>query len=289
MTISSLGKYNLNTINRRLIGKGIIHIFLILGSIVFLFPFVWLISTSLKLESQMYAIPPQLIPKPVTFEHFINLFKYFNFFKYLTNTVFLTLTNGMGAIVSSTIVGYGFARLRFPGRDKLFFLVLASIMIPQQVVMIPLYLIYRNLGWINTFFPLWIPSFFGSAFNIFLMRQFLRTIPRELEESALIDGANNLQIFTRIMIPLIRPVIITVTIFTFMGVWNDFMGPLIYLNSEAKFTLALALRVFQQGHSSEPGLMMAAASLMTLPLVVFFFVAQKQFIEGVIITGLKEG
>ena len=223
--------------------------------------------------------------------------KYFNNYRdvlrmvplgaYVKNSLLLVALNILGQIIGSSLVAFSFARLRWPARDFCFVLVLATLMIPPQVTMIPVFLIFKNLGWYNTLRPLYVPAFFGSAFYIFLLRQFMRSIPGDLEDSAKIDGCGYFGIYLRIILPLIKPALAAIGIFTFMGTWNDFMGPLIYLNDQQLYPLSLglfALQVFQGGNY---GLMMAAAVLMTLPVILLFFAAQRQFIQGVTLTGLK--
>ncbi|HQE84497.1 MAG TPA: ABC transporter permease subunit [Candidatus Hydrogenedentes bacterium] len=206
---------------------------------------------------------------------------------YLRNSLVLVVLNVLGQIVGSSLVAFSFARLRWPARDFCFFLVLATLMIPPQVTMIPVFLIFKNLGWYNTLKPLWVVSFFGSAFYIFLLRQFMRSIPGDLEDSAKIDGCGYLGIYWRIIMPLIKPALATIGIFTSLAVWNDFMGPLIYVNDQALYPLSLglfALKVFKTG---DYGLMMAGAVMMTLPIIILFFVAQREFIQGITLTGMK--
>ena len=223
--------------------------------------------------------------------------KYFNNYRdvlrmvplgaYVKNSLLLVALNILGQIIGSSLVAFSFARLRWPARDFCFVLVLATLMIPPQVTMIPVFLIFKNLGWYNTLRPLYVPAFFGSAFYIFLLRQFMKSIPADLEDSAKIDGCGYFGIYLRIILPLIKPALAAIGIFTFMGTWNDFMGPLIYLNDQQLYPLSLglfALQVFQGGNY---GLMMAAAVLMTLPVILLFFAAQRQFIQGVTLTGLK--
>ena len=268
--------------------RGLLHLALIIGAVIFSFPMVWLISTSLKTDMQIFKIPPEIIPKPVVFTSYQKVFKYFKFGKYLGNTLLTVAGNCLGVYVTAPLVAYSFSRIQWKGRGICFTVLLATMMIPGYVTMIPLYIFFSKIGWVNTLFPLWVPAWFGGgAYNIFLLRQFMLTIPKELEESARIDGAGRLTIFMKIMRPLVRPALTTVTIFTFMNTWNDFMGPLLYLSDSNKYTLSLGLQLFQQGQSGEFGMMMAASVLVTLPIIVFFFVGQKQFIEGVVLTGIK--
>jgi ABC-type glycerol-3-phosphate transport system permease component len=209
--------------------------------------------------------------------------------RYVGNSVYLVVLNLVGQIIGSSLVAFAFARLRWPGRDFYFVLVLATLMIPPQVTMIPVFLVVKELGWYNTMLPLWVPSFFGSAFFIFLLRQFMKGIPRDLEDSAKIDGCGYWGIYWRIIMPLVKPALATIGIFTFMAVWNEFMGPLIYLTDQVLYPLSLGLFALQAVHVLSPnhGLMMAAAVLMTAPVIAIFFVAQRQFIQGITLTGLK--
>ncbi|MBM3277200.1 MAG: carbohydrate ABC transporter permease [Candidatus Handelsmanbacteria bacterium] len=192
-----------------------------------------------------------------------------------------------GQLLSCSLVAYAFARLRWPGREVLFGVLLATMMLPGQVTMIPVFLIFKSLGWYNTLKTLWVPSFFGSAFFIFMLRQFMRAIPTDLEDAARIDGCGPFGIYWRIILPLIKPALAAVAIFTFMGAWNDFMGPLIYLNDQRLYPLALGLFDFRSQHGGEYGMLMAASTLMTLPVIGVFFLAQKYFIQGVTLTGMK--
>ncbi|MCL4219450.1 MAG: carbohydrate ABC transporter permease, partial [Candidatus Hydrogenedentes bacterium] len=208
---------------------------------------------------------------------------------YLKNSFLLVGLNILGQILGSSLVAFAFARLKWPGREFYFVLVLATLMIPPQVTMIPLFLIFRELGWYNTLRPLWVPAFFGSAFYIFLLRQFMRGIPKELEDSAKIDGCGYFGIYWRVILPLVKPALATIGIFTFMTVWNDFMGPLIYLSDQRLYPLSLGLFALQvvQGPNINYGVMMAASVIMTIPVIALFFAAQRQFIQGITLTGLK--
>ncbi len=205
----------------------------------------------------------------------------------LWNTVQVTVLVILGTILSSSLVAFSFARLRWPGRDLLFVIMLATMMVPAAVTMLPVFLIYRSLGWIDTLRPLWFGAFFGSGFNIFLLRQFFMTIPNDLEDAAKIDGCGFFTIYWKIMLPLIKPALAALTIFAFMGSWNNFMGPLIYISSPEKMTLAYALQLFQGAHGGEPAMMMAAATLVMLPVLIVFFFTQRYMIQGVTLTGIK--
>ena len=206
---------------------------------------------------------------------------------FLWNTLFLSILSIIGTVLSSSLVAFAFSRLRWPGRDIWFVVLLATMMVPGAVTMLPVFVIFRSLGWVDTLRPLWVPAFFGSAFNIFLLRQFFMTIPMDLEDAAKIDGCSYFGIYWRIMLPLIKPALAAVTIWTFMGAWNNFMGPLIYISSPEKMPLAYALQLFQSQHGGEPGMLMAAATMVMLPVLMLFFFTQRYFIEGVTLTGIK--
>ncbi len=206
---------------------------------------------------------------------------------FLGNTLQVTVLSILGTLLGSSMVAYGFARLRFPGRDALFVVLLGTMMLPQAVTMMPVFLIFRWLGWIDTLKPLWVPSFFGSAFNIFLLRQFFLGIPTELEDAAKIDGCSYIGIFWRIMLPQIKPALAALTIMAFMGAWNDFRNPLIYISSPEKETLAYALQLYQTSHGGEPGLLMAASTMVMIPVLALFFFTQRYFIQGITLTGIK--
>ena len=263
-------------------------IVVVTGALIFSIPFVWLMSTALKSREQLFVWPPVWIPSPVAWENFPNAWNYATFDVYLINTLIVTITAMIGTVLSASLVAFGFARLRFPGKDFLFLCVIATLMLPYAVTLIPVYILFSKLGWINTFLPLIVPSFFGGgAFSIFLLRQFFRTIPKDLEDAARIDGASTWRIWWTIFIPLSKPAIATVAIFNFIFHWNEFLAPLIYLHDQKKYTLAIGLQQFLSEHTAEWDLLMAASAMMTLPLVVIFFFAQRYFIQGIVMTGLK--
>lgn len=256
-------------------------------AIIFLFPFYWMVSTSIKPQTQLFVVPPILIPSPLVWDNYSRMLQFMPFFRFILNTLLITILVLGGVMFACPLGAYSFARLRWPGRDIAFLGVLGSMMLPSQVTLIPQYLMFKQLGWIDTWQPLWVPAWFGSAFYIFLLRQFFMTIPRELEDAAKIDGASYLTIYARIMIPLVTPAIATVAIFSFMGSWNNFVGPLIYINTPDLMPMALALRRFQNLYSSRFDLMMCAATVMALPPVVLFFFTQRYFIQGIALTGIK--
>lgn len=269
--------------------SSILHAALILISLVFLFPILWMVSTSLKGFDQAVQVPPVWIPSPVVWSNYVEVTtETMDFWKYFQNTLLLCTLNVIGTVASCSLVAYGFARIDWPGRDYFFAATLATMMIPQPVLLVPLYQLFRDLGWLGTFRPLWVPAFFASAYNIFLIRQFFLTLPKDLSEAAYIDGCNEWRIFWNIILPLSKPVLMVVGLFSFMYVWNDFMGPLIYLTDPNHFTLALGLQAYQsQLGGTEVHLLMAAAALMALPVIILFLFTQRTFIEGISLTGLK--
>jgi len=275
-------------ISNRTIRKGFTYALLVLVAFALLLPLVWMISASLKGDEEIFAIPPTWIPETLHWQNYAEVFERMPFLAYLRNTTFITVLTIIGTVFSSSLVAYAFACLRWPGRDKLFIFVIATMMLPMHVVMIPLYVIFRELGWLNTYKPLIVPAFLGGgAFNIFLLRQFFLGIPKDLFDAARIDGCSEFRIYLTIALPLAKPAMITVAILTFMFSWNDFLGPLIYLSDQAKNTLALGLALFVGQHSTEWGILMAASIIMMIPMVIIFFVFQRYFIRGFTMSGLK--
>lgn len=274
--------------NRHAIQQGLAHLSLILFGISFLFPFVWMLSTSLKPEAQIFRWPPEWIPEEFVWSNFPEALTFVPFGLYFQNTMIICLFTVLGTVLSAAVVAYGFARIEWKGRNVFFFIMLTTMMLPYQVVMIPLFLVFKELGWVGTFKPLIIPAFFGAnAFFIFLLRQFFLTIPYELSDAARIDGCSEFRIFWQIVMPLSRPALATVGLFTFMNSWNDFLGPLIYLNDESKYTIALGLQQFIGQYGTQWGMLMAASTVATLPIIIIFFFAQKTFIQGISTTGIK--
>ncbi|HUU90633.1 MAG TPA: carbohydrate ABC transporter permease [Phycisphaerae bacterium] len=277
----------LQTQARRRMGNLMVHIVLLGLLVVFLGPFFWLVSTSLKTDEMMFKLPPQWIPDPVTLQHYRKALLEFPALKYMGNTLIIVVCNTIGTLVSCSMAAYAFSRLKWPDRWLIFALLLATMMIPFQVTMIPQFIMFTKLHWVDTFLPLIVPWFFGNAFFIFLLRQFFMTIPEELLEAARLDGASEWRVFWQIVLPLSKPALLTVMIFSALRAWNDFMGPLIYLTSEKNRTIALGLAHLRGVQVTEWGLMMAAALLMVLPALLLFFVAQRFFIEGIALTGTK--
>jgi len=268
--------------------KAFVYTLLCAGASVLLLPFLWMVSTALKVEDKVMAYPPQWIPDPLVWRNFIDGWTSLPFTLYLRNTCIITGTVIIGVLFTASLAAYSFARLRWPGRNILFICTLATMMLPAQVTMIPVYLLFRGLGWLNTFKPLTIGAWLGGgAFNIFLLRQFFMTIPLELEDAARIDGCSSFGIYRHIMLPLAKPCLAVVAIFSFIGTWNDFLGPLIYLTTPDKLTLALGLQFFQGHYGVTLHYLMAVSLLVMTPCLVLFFLAQKYFISGIALTGLK--
>jgi multiple sugar transport system permease protein len=280
---------------RRLVQTSATHLVLILLSVVFLGPFFWLVSTSLKVLPETVSQHPIWIPKHLEWHNYKDAFMfdsdrlgYIPFLYYTRNTIILCWLTVVGTVFSNALAAYGFARLQWRGREIFFVITLATMMVPFPVVMVPLYTLFRSMGWIGTLRPLWVPAFFGSAFNIFLLRQFFRGIPFELSEAATIDGASEWLIFRTVVVPLAKPALAVVALFTFLGTWTDFFGPLIYLVQQKTFTLSLGLQFYQsQDSGTHWNLLMAATTIVILPLIVLFFFTQKLLIQGIALTGLK--
>jgi len=260
----------------------------VLGSIVILFPVAWMLSTSLKTKFGAVQLPPQWIPTHPQWHNYVDALTFNPFHIYLKNTVFYAGVGVLGTLLSNSFIAYGFARLRAPGRDKIFLLVLSTMMLPYPVTLIPTYILFSKLGWLNSFKPLLVPVFFGSAYNIFLLRQFYRGIHREMDEAARIDGCGFFGIWWRIILPLSKPALAAVAIMDFMWRWNNFMGPLLYLDQREKYTLSLGLQMFRAPFGGTHMHWLMAASLVTvLPCIIVFFATQRYFIQGIVITGLK--
>jgi multiple sugar transport system permease protein len=264
------------------------HLLLILIVAVSIMPLFYMISTSVKPDGAEFVFPIQWIPDRIAWENYSIAFKAVPTLTFLKNTLFISLVSLVGELLTSSLVAYGFARLRFPGRDFLFGLMLSTMMLPFFVTMIPLFILYSSLGWINTFYPLTVPAFFGgSPFFIFLLRQFYLSLPKELDDAARIDGAGFFRTWWSVLLPLTGPALATVAILSLVFHWNDFTGPLIILNSNDKFTLALGIRLFRDQFTIHFNQTMAYATMMTLPMITMFFVFQKYFIQGISTTGLN--
>ncbi len=272
----------------RRLWKGMILTILIVGAFIMSLPFVWLVSSSFKLEEKIFVFPPEWIPNPFRPQNYVDALLYKPFGLYFFNTMRIVTLNLVAILLSASFCGYGFARIRFPGRDFWFALVLATLMIPYFVLMVPQFIMFSRLGWVDTIYPLTIPFFFGGgAFNIFLFRQFFRSLPEELADAGRIDGCTEFGIYWRIMMPLCKPALATVAVFTFLAAWNDYIGPLLYLRSDYNFTVAIGLATFRGVMRTEWNLLMAASTAMILPVILLFFFAQRYFVDGLVLSGLK--
>ncbi|GGH87192.1 multiple sugar transport system permease protein [Pullulanibacillus pueri] len=256
------------------------HVVLILLGLVFLFPFIWLILTSLKSETEIFAMPPTIFPSHPQWKNYVDALTSMPFLLYIKNTLVLVAINIIGQLFSAPLIAYSIAKINWKGRNIVFALVIATIILPPQVTMIPVYIIFSQLGWVNTYLPLTIGSFLGTAFNIFLCRQFLLGIPNEYSDAARVDGAGEFRIYWNIMYPLLKPALATVSIFTFEAVWHDFLSPLIYLNDQSLWTISLGLQGFLSQHDTQWELLMAAATMFTIPSVLVFFFGQKYFLQA---------
>jgi ABC-type glycerol-3-phosphate transport system permease component len=252
-----------------------------------LIPLLWMLSSSLKPTWQIFETPPRWLPDPPRWENYREALTTLPFGLYLRNTTVITLLTIVGHLLSCTLVAYAFARLRAPGRDTLFVVMLATLMLPYPVTMTPLYVIFHRLGWINTFLPLTVPAFLGSPFYIFLLRQFFLTIPRDFEDAARIDGANIVQILAWVIVPMVAPALATVTLFTFQASWNDFLAPLIYLQRPDLYTVTLGLQFFRSTYTTNWAYLMAASLATMLPVIAVFFAAQRYFLAGISLAGIK--
>ena len=272
---------------RRNIWNMIIYLMLIVGSLMFILPLFWALSSSFKSDYQVMQYPPQWIPSPLRWQNYPEALTYVPFGRFALNTLFIAALAILGNLLSCTIIAYGFARLRAPGKNFFFILMLSTMMLVEPVRIIPLYIEFNKLGWIDSYLPLIVPAFFGSPFYIFLLRQFFMNIPLELEEAALIDGANRLQILWKVIVPLSKPALAAVAIFNFQGVWNDFLYPLVFLHKQSNYTIALGLNFFRSTYTVHWGYLMAASIVALLPMVIIFFIAQRYFIQGITFTGIK--
>jgi multiple sugar transport system permease protein len=272
---------------RQKMGRAVAYTLAVIVAIGFLLPLFWMISSSLKPDYQVLEFPPRWLPDPVRWANYPEALTYVPFARYGLNTLFIAVMTIVGHILSCTVVAYAFARLWAPGKNVLFVILLATMMLPYPVTMVPIYIGFNKLGWVNSFRPLIVPAFFGSPFFIFLLRQFFLTLPPELEDAARVDGANILQILWHVILPISKPALATVAIFSFQASWNDFLAPLIYLHDQSKYTISLGLNFFRSSYDVRWGYLMAASLVTMLPVILVFFLAQKQFIRGITLTGMK--
>lgn len=270
------------------IRRAVQYAVMIVLSVIFMIPLAWLVSTSLKEQGQVFAYPPIWIPNPIRWSNYAEALQRAPLLRWLVNTATITVFAIVGNVLTSSMVAFGFARLRFPGRGPLFILLLSTMMLPEVVTLIPRFILFKSLGWLDTFLPMIVPPFFGGgAYNIFLVRQFYLTIPTDFDEAARIDGASNWVIWWRILVPLSTPVLTAIAIFSFVYHWNDFLHPLLYLFTEDKKTLALGLRAFINPYDASWQISMAAAMFLVVPIMIIFFLGQRYFIRGVVMTGIQ--
>ncbi|WP_198671516.1 carbohydrate ABC transporter permease [Desertihabitans aurantiacus] len=263
------------------------YVVLVLGSLAFLFPLAWLVSTSLKTQDQILVYPIQWLPDPVNWSNYVDLFDVAPFGRYLLNTVLLTVGGVAGSLIGSSIAAYAFAKLRFPGRDVFFMVMLATLMVPSWATLIPSYVLFARIGWLDSFAPILVPALFAAPFNTFLLRQFFLSIPNELDEAAKIDGASTFRIFWSIALPMARPALIIVALFSFLTYWNEYLLPLVYLQSDDKYPLSVGVANFIGLQNQDFALAMTGAAIAIAPCLILFFIAQRWFIQGVVITGVK--
>jgi multiple sugar transport system permease protein len=264
------------------------HLLLVVLGVTFIFPLLWMILTSVKPLPQAVTFPPVWIPHPLDMSNYPQAFSAEPFASYFFHTLYYCVTTVIGVLVSGSLVAYGFSRIKWPGRDKLFYVMVATMLLPFIVTLIPLFVLYKEVGWVGSYKPLIIPTFFGSSvFSTFLLRQFFMTIPQTLSDAARIDGANEFVIFGRIILPLAKPALATIALFQFIYAWNDFLGPLIYLNKSSLYPLSIGLTEFLGQYTTNWSWLMAASTVATLPMIVLFFLTQKTFIQGITLTGTK--
>lgn len=266
--------------------KVLMYMLLIVGAVFMVFPFIWMLSTSLKTVGAISQMPPQLIPNPMNWDNYVTIWNKVDFGRYTLNSFFIVSIEMVGSLISCAFVAFGLAMFTFRLRGLIYMIMLATLMIPSQVTMIPTYFIWKEFGALNSYYPLIVPSFLGGAFGIFLMHQFIKSLPKELYESATIDGCSPPGIFFRIYLPLCKPALAALGVFTFMGAWNNTLGPLIYLQDKELYTLPLGL-LYLKSENVNQALLMAGAVITTLPVVIVYLFAQKQFVQGIASTGMK--
>lgn len=274
---------------RRRINWSIFAAYLILGVLGFLFvmPFLWLVTTAIKPNDQILDFPPQWIPTSPTLEHFREGLRAYPFDRFFLNSLIISVLSAVGAVLSSSLAAYGLSRIEWPGRNLLFAAILGTVLLPFQVRLIPLFITFSKLGWLDSLLPLWVPFWFGEAFSIFLLRQFFMSIPRDLSDAARVDGASDWEIYWRICMPLARPALATVGLLIFINRWDDYLGPLIFTNSMENATVSLGLALFRGEYETEWGQLMAVSTVALLPIMVLFLVAQRTFVRGITLTGIK--
>jgi multiple sugar transport system permease protein len=271
----------------RLLTRALFVAVLLVLTVTFALPFYWLLSTAVKPTTELFVAPPIWIPSHLEWSNFSNAVNFFPFVQYLTNTLLICAGTVVGTLLSNSLIAYGLSRIQWPGRNLLFILLLGTLLLPYQVTLIPLFILFAHMHWVDTYLPLIVPTFFGNAFFMFLLRQFFLTIPAELGEAVRVDGGSELTIFSRVVIPLSTPALAVVALFTFIYTWNDFLGPLVYLRTQSKYTLSIGLSTFLGQYGSQWSWLMAASALVFIPIVILFFFTQRTFIQGITFTGSK--
>ena len=287
MSIRAVSAENRAKIFRSKLGFTALFLFLCLLTFLFIVPLCWLLISSFMKPVEMFAVPIRWLPEKLNYENYIRMFNFFPFMRYLGNTLLIVVCNIVGSTVSSAFIAYGFSRLRWKGRDQVFVIVLITMILPFQVIMVPLFLLFHSFGWIGTFLPLTVTPFFGHAFSIFLIRQFFLSLPQELNDAARIDGSGEFRTFFKIAIPLSTPVLVTVAIFAFQRSWNDFIGPLIFLLNDRLYTLAIAAMLIRAPIQPNWEILMPLGVVMILPVLIIFFITQKYFVQGIALSGIK--
>lgn len=264
-----------------------LYVILTVLAILFVLPVFYLFMGAFKAESELFRVPFKWLPDKFILDNFSNMFQSIPFMRYLKNTMIIVVFNIVGSLLSCSLVAYGFSRLRWPGRDKVFILVLITMILPYQVTLVPLFLMFTKIKWIGTFLPLIVPCFFGNPFFIFLLRQFFTGIPQDISEAARIDGASEFTIFSRLILPMAKPALTTVALFAFIRSWNDFLGPLVFLGRDELYTLSLAASMLKSNLDPNWSVLLALGTVMILPVLLIFFVMQKYFIQGIAMSGIK--
>lgn len=291
-SLKSLGAGGVSLSWRRMsVGQALIavasYVGLGLGLVIMVAPFVWMVFSSFKSRAELFYFPPRWLPRTWLWQNYVEVFHSFPFFNFIGNSFKVSVLSTIGQVLTCSMAAYCFARFTFPGRDLLFIILLSTMMVPGQVTMIPVFLIMRAFGWVDTHYPLIVPSFFGGAFGTFLLRQFFLTIPFELEDAARIDGATRFGIYWRIFLPLGKPALATLALLAFMNNWNNLLGPVIYLQTRSKMTLAVGLALFRGMYSTDYALLMAGSLISVIPLLILYALAQQYFVQGVTMTGIK--
>lgn len=267
--------------------NALIHLILLIVAAAMVAPFYWMVITSLKLDDDIFKMPPSLIPDPITWSHYPKVFELMPMAQAFFNSIKIAVLSTLGTLITCSLAAYAFAKIRFGMKNVLFAAFLSTIMIPGQVTLIPLYILFSKIGWIDTHWPLIVPQVLLNAYGVFLLKQFMEGVPTAYIESAKIDGANHFQIWWRILLPLCKPALITLGVFTFVGNWNNFLGPLIFLNTDTKFTVPLVINAFRTAYSVEWGLLLAASTVAVIPVTLLYLAFQRYFVEGITLSGLK--